>query len=81
MQIAIGLYPEFTALDFVGPYHEYRREIGQLRGDIDDGLQFGNDVRAAVLQEQLDQVSRQLAAAFGLGGQSREPPRRRSEPV
>jgi hypothetical protein len=44
---------------------EYRREIGPLHSDIDDALQFGNDVRAAVLQEQLDQLSRQLLAAFG----------------
>jgi hypothetical protein len=50
---------------------EYRREIGPLRSDIDDALQFGNDVRAPVLQEQLDQLSRQLLAAFGLGGRGR----------
>jgi tetratricopeptide (TPR) repeat protein len=49
----------------------YRRRIEALRSDIDEALDRGADERAEVLQAELDQLTAQLAQAFGLGGRSR----------
>ena len=49
----------------------YRHRIEALRADIDEALDGGADQRAEVLQAELDQLTAQLAQAFGLGGRSR----------
>jgi hypothetical protein len=49
----------------------YRQRVEQLRHEIEDALAVSDDDRAAALQEECDQVLRQLAAAFGLSGRSR----------
>ena len=49
----------------------YRRRLEQLRGDIEDLLERGDDEHAAQLQQECDALVGQLAAAFGLSGRSR----------
>lgn len=49
----------------------YRRRVEQLRGEVEEALRTGADDRAAALQDELDQLVGQLAAAFGLSGRSR----------
>lgn len=49
----------------------YRRRIEALRLEIDEALDRGADMKAQELQNELDQLVRALAAAFGLGGRSR----------
>ncbi|HEX6569514.1 MAG TPA: IDEAL domain-containing protein, partial [Acidimicrobiales bacterium] len=50
---------------------EYRRRIEELRTEIDDALALGDEDGAQRFQGELDQLVRQLAQAFGLGGRSR----------
>ena len=49
----------------------YRRRIEALRSEIDDALDSGAVGRAEALQGEVDQLTGQLAQAFGLGGRSR----------
>ncbi|MEO6654008.1 MAG: hypothetical protein ABIP17_15275 [Ilumatobacteraceae bacterium] len=49
----------------------YRRRIEALRGDIDEALATHAFDHAEALQEELDALVTQLAAAFGIGGASR----------
>jgi hypothetical protein len=49
----------------------YRQRVEQHRHEIEDALEVGDDDRAAALQEECDELVRQLAAAFGLSGRSR----------
>ncbi|HWB71352.1 MAG TPA: hypothetical protein VG452_03975 [Egibacteraceae bacterium] len=49
----------------------YRHRIEALRGQIDDALATGAEKHAESLQAELDQLVRQLAEAFGLGGRTR----------
>jgi hypothetical protein len=49
----------------------YRRRIEELRADADDAIAAGRLETAEALQDELDQLVRQLARAFGLGGRER----------
>lgn len=49
----------------------YRRRLESLRSEIDDALDSGFLDQAEALQAEHDEVARQLAQAFGLGGRSR----------
>lgn len=49
----------------------YRHRIEALRSDIEDALAEGRLEAAEQLQAELDELVRQLAHAFGLGGRSR----------
>jgi hypothetical protein len=49
----------------------YRRRIEELRSACDDELAAGRLDRAEALEEELQQLVGQLAAAFGLGGRDR----------
>ncbi len=49
----------------------YRHRVEELRAQVEEALAAGADDRAAVLQDECDQVIGQLAAAFGLSGRSR----------
>ncbi len=49
----------------------YRHRIEELRSDIEDALAEGRLDAAERLQAELDELVRQLAHAFGLGGRSR----------
>jgi tetratricopeptide (TPR) repeat protein len=49
----------------------YRRRIEELREQIDDALSAEQVETAQSLQDELDALVRQLAAAFGLGGRAR----------
>lgn len=49
----------------------YRRRVEQLRAEIEDLLEIGEDERATHLQDECDQLIVQLAGAFGLSGRSR----------
>ena len=50
----------------------YRRRVAELRDQVEDALDAGDDDRAAELQSELDALIAQLAAAFGLGGRERK---------
>jgi tetratricopeptide (TPR) repeat protein len=49
----------------------YRHRIEQLRTQIDDALECGQEERAEALQVEHDQLVQQLAQAFGIGGRPR----------
>jgi hypothetical protein len=49
----------------------YRHRVEQMRSEIDDALATGQLEAAERLHAELDQVVRQLARAFGLGGRHR----------
>jgi tetratricopeptide (TPR) repeat protein len=50
----------------------YRRLVAELRDQVEDALDAGDDDRAAALQTELDALITQLARAFGLGGRERK---------
>jgi tetratricopeptide (TPR) repeat protein len=50
---------------------DYRRRIEALRTEAADAFESGQLETAEALQDELDQLVRQLAQAFGLGGRSR----------
>lgn len=50
---------------------DYRRRIEQLRADAADALAEGRPDAAEAAQDEIDQLVRQLAQAFGLGGRDR----------
>ncbi len=50
----------------------YRRRVAELRDQVEDALDAGEDDRAAALQSELDALIAQLARAFGLGGRERK---------
>ena len=49
----------------------YRRRIEELRAEIDDALEAGRVDAAEALQEEHDELVRELSRAFGLGGRDR----------
>jgi hypothetical protein len=49
----------------------YRHRIEALRSEIDEAIDAGMLERAEAIQDELDQLVAQLAAAFGLGGRER----------
>jgi tetratricopeptide (TPR) repeat protein len=49
----------------------YRHRIEALRSQADEAIEAGMFERAEAIQEELDQLVAQLAAAFGLGGRDR----------
>jgi uncharacterized membrane protein len=50
---------------------EYRRRVQDLREEIQEASQWGDDERRARAEEELEFISREFAAAFGLGGRAR----------
>jgi len=50
----------------------YRRRVAELRDQVEDALDAGDDDRAAELQTELDALIAQLAQAVGLGGRERK---------
>jgi predicted ATPase/tetratricopeptide (TPR) repeat protein len=50
---------------------EYRRRVQDLREEIQEAAQWGDDERRARAEEELEFLSRELAAAFGLSGRAR----------
>lgn len=49
----------------------YQRRIEELRDEIEDAKRFEDAGRAERAQDELDALTSQLAAAFGLGGRAR----------
>jgi hypothetical protein len=49
----------------------YRRQVAELRDDVEDALAAQDDERAARLQAELDALVAELSRAFGLGGRER----------
>ena len=50
----------------------YRRRVTELRDEVDEALDVGDDDRAARAQCELDALVAELARAFGLGGRERK---------
>jgi hypothetical protein len=50
---------------------EYRRRVEDLREEVEEASRWGDHERRAQAEEELDFISRELAAAFGLGGRAR----------
>jgi non-specific serine/threonine protein kinase len=50
---------------------EYKRRLHDLREDLEEAEQFSDRERAARVQEEMNSISEQLAAAVGLGGRQR----------
>ena len=49
----------------------YRHRIEALRSEIEEAFELGRDDTAETLQDELDRLVGELAAAFGVGGRSR----------
>ena len=49
----------------------YKRRIDALRGEVDEAERFHDPTRANRAREELDALTQQLSAAFGLGGRAR----------
>lgn len=49
----------------------YRHRIEALRNEIEESFELGRDDTAETLQDELDRLVGELAAAFGVGGRSR----------
>jgi tetratricopeptide (TPR) repeat protein len=49
----------------------YKSRIAELREAIDEAERFGDGARATRAREELEALTRQLSAAFGLGGRAR----------
>jgi tetratricopeptide (TPR) repeat protein len=50
---------------------EYRGRLDELRADLEEARGFGDDERAARLEEEIDALVAELARAVGLGGRDR----------
>jgi class 3 adenylate cyclase len=50
----------------------YRRRLDELRADREEAGARGDHERAARAEEEIDFISRELAAAYGLGGRARK---------
>jgi tetratricopeptide (TPR) repeat protein len=50
---------------------EYRGRLDELRADLEEARGFGDDERAARLEEEIDALVGELARAVGLGGRDR----------
>jgi hypothetical protein len=50
---------------------EYRRRVRELQGEIEEAESWNDPERAATAQLELEALTRQLAAAVGLGGRDR----------
>ena len=53
---------------------EYRRRIGELRGEVDEADARGDAARAEALRGELDMLSSELRSAVGAGGRVRRVP-------
>lgn len=76
--VGVGADVDRRALGDAGPLldararADYRRRIEQLRAEADDALHGGLLETAEAKETELDQLVRQLAQAFGLGGRDRK---------
>jgi hypothetical protein len=50
---------------------EYRGRLDELRADLEEARSFGDNERAARLEEEIDALVGELARAVGLGGRDR----------
>jgi hypothetical protein len=50
---------------------EYRERLDELRADLEEARNFGDDERAVRLEEEIDALVGELARAAGLGGRDR----------
>lgn len=50
----------------------YRRRLEELEGEVEQARAFNDRERAATLEQELDALKRELAAAVGLGGRDRD---------
>jgi hypothetical protein len=51
---------------------EYRTRLEDLRGELEEATKWADSERAARAQTEIDFITRELAAAYGLGGRSRK---------
>lgn len=51
---------------------EYRRRLEELSADLEQATEWGDSERAAKLRQEIEFVTNELAAAFGLGGRARK---------
>ena len=51
---------------------QYRRRIGELRGELTEAVERNDTWRAARLRSELESLADQIAAAVGLGGRNRK---------
>jgi tetratricopeptide (TPR) repeat protein len=51
----------------------YRARLAELTEDLDEAEQFGDSARAEAARHEIDALTEQLTAAYGLGGRPRQP--------
>ena len=51
---------------------QYRRRLEDLRAEAEEAESFNDSHRAAKARAEIDTISRELSAAFGLGGRARK---------
>lgn len=50
---------------------DYRRKLVELREELEDARELGNDERAAEIESEIDFLAREISRAVGLGGRDR----------
>jgi tetratricopeptide (TPR) repeat protein len=50
---------------------DYRRRLVELRQELEDARELGNDERAAGIESEIDFLAREISRAVGLGGRDR----------
>ena len=50
----------------------YQRRVEDLRSELDQATEWGDTERATRLREEIDFITRELSAAYGLGGRPRK---------
>jgi tetratricopeptide (TPR) repeat protein len=53
------------------PKHEYQRRLVELREELEDLRERGDETRAAKVESEIDFLQREIASAVGLGGRDR----------
>jgi|SRR5712692_3580171 len=51
---------------------QYKERLESLRGELEEAKSFNDTGRAETLQEEIDFISKELSAAYGLGGRAKK---------
>jgi hypothetical protein len=51
---------------------EYKQRLEDLRAELDQATEWGDSERAARLREEVEFLSEELSAAYGIGGRARK---------
>jgi len=70
-EVSLGLGDAGEMLDPLAR-EEYRQRLEDLRAELDEATRWGDSGRASKLGEEIEFLTQELSAAFGLGGRARK---------